>query len=208
MNKNLYGLLAKYPDAGKVKTRLASDVGAEGAAEIYRMIAERVFVNTSPAGADFDRVIFYSPPQAKSRFEKWLPAVKLILQKGRDIGEIMQNAIEDLFSSGAARVVLTGADIPDMDTDVIEDAFSRLEDADIVIGPAEDGGYYLIGMKALHPEIFRGISWSTEKVFEETVRIIERVRLSYSTVRTLSDVDRKEDIAGLLASSLDVNRKA
>ncbi len=199
MNKNIYGLLVKYPEAGRVKTRLALDIGAEGAAEIYRMIAERVFANTYPlAGADFERVIFYSPQEAKVRFEQWLSGARLILQNGRDIGEIMQNALKTLVESeGAAKAVLTGADIPDINRDVIKDAFLRLDDADVVIGPAEDGGYYLIGMKAVHPEIFKGISWSTEKVFDETVGIIERMRLSYSMVKKLSDVDRKEDIAGL-----------
>lgn len=198
VNKNLYGLLAKYPEAGKVKTRLASDIGAEGAAEIYRVIAERVFVSTSPvADADFGRVIFYSPLEAKARFEQWLTGEKLILQKGGDIGEIMCNAIKDLLEAGASKAVITGVDIPDINSDVIRDAFLRLENADVVIGPAEDGGYYLIGMKAMHPVIFKGISWSTEKVFEETVRIIESMRLSYSTVKKLSDVDRKEDITGI-----------
>src|SRR5512135_2282595 len=124
MNKNLYGLLAKYPEPGKVKTRLALDIGAEGAAGIYRTIAERVFIKTSPlAGTDFERVIFYSPSGAKARFEQWLPGEKLLLQNGRDIGEIMWNAIKDLFESGATKAVLTGVDIPDINRDVIEDAF-------------------------------------------------------------------------------------
>jgi len=193
--KNLFGLLARYPEAGKVKTRLALDVGGEGAARVYKIIAERVFSNTFPdSDSDFGRMIFYSPPGEKSRFESWVPGVELLPQRGRDIGEIMINALQDLFDLGASKAVITGVDIPDLNRTTISDAFLKLEHADVVIGPAEDGGYYLIGMKAEYPEIFQGISWSTGNVFIETVRAIERMGLSYSTVKTLSDVDRIEDI--------------
>ncbi len=195
VNKNHYGLLAKYPKAGKVKTRLARDIGAEGAEEIYRTIAERVFSNTSPAAGDyFERLVFYSPPEAKAGFEQWVPGEKLLPQRGGDIGEIMWNAIRDLFESGAEKAVISGADVPDINRDIIKEAFLKLEDSDVVIGPAEDGGYYLIGVKALYSEIFEGIPWSTKKVFEETVKIIERIGLRYSTLSTLYDVDRREDI--------------
>ena len=193
--KNLFGLLAKYPEAGKVKTRLARDIGSEGAARIYRIIAERIFHNTFPDKDDgFGRIFFFSPQADARRFESWIPGEKLLPQRGRDIGDIMWNALKDLFDSGASKAVIAGVDIPDLDKTIIRDAFLKLEDVDVVIGPAEDGGYYLIGMKAEHPEIFQGISWSTGKVFDETVRTIERMGLSYSTVKTLSDVDRIEDI--------------
>jgi len=196
MMRNLFGLLAKYPEAGKVKTRLARDIGAEGAAKMYKIIAERVFRDTSPErDSDFERVIFYSPPEDKGRFESWIPGEKLLSQRGRAIGDIMGNALKDLLESGASKAVITGVDIPGLNRDIIKYAFLKLDNADLVIGPAEDGGYYLVGMKAAHPEIFRGISWSTGKVFDETICIIEKMGLRYSTVRTLTDVDRIEDIA-------------
>jgi len=195
MMKNLFGLLAKYPETGKVKTRLARQIGKEGAAGIYRVIAERIFRNTSPdKDSDFGRMLFYSPPGDKGRFESWVPCVELLPQRGRDVGEIMANALKDLFDRGASSAVITGVDIPDLNRTIISDAFLELEHADVVIGPAEDGGYYLIGMKAEYPAIFQGISWSTGDVFDETVRTIKRMGLSYSTVKTLSDVDRIEDI--------------
>jgi rSAM/selenodomain-associated transferase 1 len=193
--ENFLGLLAKYPEAGKVKTRLARDIGAEGAARIYKIVAERVFRDTSPdRDSDFDRIIFYSPPEDKGRFESWIPGGRLLPQRGRDMGDIMRNALRDLLESGASKAVITGADILDLNRTVIGDAFLRLKSADVVIGPAEDGGYYLIGMKDLHEQVFEGIAWSTDKVFADTVCIIERLGLSYSTVTTLSDVDRIEDI--------------
>jgi rSAM/selenodomain-associated transferase 1 len=193
--KNLFGLLAKYPEPGKVKTRLARHIGGEGAARVYKIIAEHVFRDTSPdRDAGFGRMIFYSPPGDEGRFESWIPGEGLLPQRGRDIGEIMENALQDLFDRGASKAVITGVDIPDLNRTIISDAFLKLENADVVIGPAEDGGYYLIGMKTEYPEIFQGISWSTGKVFDETVRIIERMGLSYSTVKMLSDVDRIGDI--------------
>lgn len=197
MKRNLFGLLAKYPEAGKVKTRLARDIGAEGAAGIYKIIAERVFRDTSPdRDSDFERTIFFSPPEDKGRFESWIPGERLLPQKGREIGDIMRNVLKDLFGSGASKAVITGVDIPGLNGDIIKDAFLKLDNCDVVIGPAEDGGYYLIGMRAAHAEIFRGISWSTGKVFDETVCIIVKMGLSYSTVKMLSDVDRIEDLIG------------
>jgi rSAM/selenodomain-associated transferase 1 len=196
VTKNLFGLLAKYPEAGKVKTRLAQEVGARNAASIYKAIAERVFIETSPdGGSGFERTVFYAPSEDGSRFESWMPGETLHAQRGGDIGEIMSNALKDLFEAGAIRAVITGADIPGLNREIIKEAFLRLDDADVVIGPAEDGGYYLIGMKAEYPEIFRGISWSTGKVFDETLRIIEKMGLTYLTVRVLSDLDRIGDIA-------------
>ncbi len=195
MIKNLFGLLAKYPEKGKVKSRLAAQMGGEAAARIYRIIAERVFSNTFPDGdSDFCRMIFYSPPQDEDRFESWVPGNVFLPQRGEDIGEIMGNALQDLLKLGASKAVITGADIPELNKTIISGAFYELEHADVVIGPAEDGGYYLIGMKAEYPEIFRGISWSTGEVFAETIRAVENLGLSYSTVKMLSDVDRIGDI--------------
>jgi len=194
MKKNVLGLLAKYPAPGIVKTRLARDIGVKDAAEVYRSIAEKVFKQTVPVGGSYERVVFYTPRSRRDDFEKWLPGERLRAQNGTELGDIMANALRDLLSDGAAKAVIAGVDIPDLGEGVVRDAFAILEDADIVIGPAIDGGYYLIGMKALHDEIFRGISWSTARVFQETIRIIDALGLSYSTVRTLSDVDRVADI--------------
>ncbi|MGE5299708.1 MAG: TIGR04282 family arsenosugar biosynthesis glycosyltransferase [Acidobacteriota bacterium] len=194
MKKNVLGLLAKYPAPGIVKTRLARDIGVKDAAEVYRSIAEKVFKQTVPIGGSYERVVFYTPLSSRGDFEKWLPGERLLAQNGTELGDIMANALRDILSDGAAKAVITGVDIPDLGEGIVRDAFARLEDADIVIGPAIDGGYYLIGMKARHDEIFRGISWSTARVFHETIRIIDALGLSYSTVRTLSDVDRVADI--------------
>jgi rSAM/selenodomain-associated transferase 1 len=194
VTKKIFGLVAKFPEPGRVKTRLARDIGFEDAAKVYKTIAEGVFRKTRSETTDYERVIFYSPAEMRLSFEEWLPGETLMPQRGGDVGEVMQNALEEMFASGAEKTVLSGVDIPDLNRDIIIDAFSRLDNADIVIGPAEDGGYYLIGMKSLHREVFRKIPWGTDAVFAETISVIKEIGLKYEAVDKLFDVDRLEDL--------------
>ncbi|MBI5848910.1 MAG: TIGR04282 family arsenosugar biosynthesis glycosyltransferase [Nitrospirae bacterium] len=195
MNRNVYGIMIKYPEPGRVKTRLARDVGHKKAAEIYRDITELVIINTLPVGQNYRRIILYDPPERLGDFEQWLPGNHFVLQQGNDIGERMDNAIRELLTHGAERAVLTGADIPGLNSDVIAGAFTALDHADLVIGPAKDGGYYLIGMKKPHPEIFLNITWSTAEVLEQTVGVIEELHLTVAYTPVLADTDRVEDLA-------------
>jgi rSAM/selenodomain-associated transferase 1 len=190
---NLYGIMIKYPEPGRVKTRLAKDIGVDAAAVVCRQLAERVMENTLPLSDEVSRVIFYDPPGRLRDFEAWFPDGHFVAQRGNDVGERMDNAIRDLLSQGAEKAVITGADIPDLNAEIIIQAFAALDHADIVIGPARDGGYYLIGMKSPHPEIFRNIPWSTGKVYQESVGIMNQMGLIYRTVTTLSDLDTIED---------------
>jgi uncharacterized protein len=191
---NILGVFAKYPEPGKVKTRLARDIGSTGAMRVYKTIAEMVLRRTAPDKGDYGRIVFYSPSAMKGRFEEWLPGERLLPQRGRDIGEKMKNALMDLFTFGARKAAVVGVDLPDLDRDIIKRSFLELDSADIVIGPALDGGYYLIGMKMLFPELFRGIPWSSDKVFEETIETIHKLGLNYSVIGPLSDVDTVEDL--------------
>jgi rSAM/selenodomain-associated transferase 1 len=190
---NLLGLMLKFPEPGKVKTRLGKDIGPEAASSFYRQIAEHVINRTAPKETGYKRIIFYTPEKKRPEFEKWLTGETLNVQKGRDIGERMHNALEEMFEMGAEKAVVIGTDIPGLVKEIIDRAFFSLENADVVIGPAMDGGYYLIGMKSPHPELFSGITWSTEDVFKETVHRIEKNRLQFEVVDTLFDVDRLED---------------
>lgn len=193
-SRNLYGILVKFPEPGRVKTRLASEIGPEEAAGVYRLIVERTMKNTRPSGSEYERVLFYAPSDRLDRFSIWFPGERLLPQRGSDIGEIMANTLADLFREGAEKAVITGSDIPLLGTDVIRQAFYALEGTDIVIGPATDGGYYLIGMKSLHEGLFRGIPWGTGTVFRETVSAAAKMHLSWKAVVTLPDVDTKEDL--------------
>jgi len=194
MNRNMYGIMIKYPEPGRVKTRLAKDIGDSRAAAVYRQVVELIMTNTSPSGQEYGRVVLYDPSERLSDFEQWLPGHDFMLQLGHDVGERMDNAIRDLLAQGAEKVVLTGADIPALNAAIITRAFAALDHADVVIGPAADGGYYLIGMKEPHREIFQSIPWSTEKVFEVTVSRIRASELSCSQIVTLFDIDRVEDL--------------
>jgi uncharacterized protein len=126
-------------------------------------------------------------------FEKWLNNEVLRVQRGNDIGERMANALEEMFQMGAEKAIVVGADIPGLHRGIIDLAFTELDRADIVVGPARDGGYYLIGMKSVHPEIFLDIGWGTKDVFEKSVLNIEKMGLRYSLVETLFDVDGLDD---------------
>lgn len=194
MNKNLYGMLVKFPEPGRVKSRLATEIGAEQAASTYACIVEQLLVATRPLeGQDYGRVVIYSPADKRTAFTHWCPHESLLPQRGDDIGRIMANALEDFFESGASRAVLTGSDIPRLDREVIQQAFRALDEVDVVLGPAVDGGYYLIGMKALHQEIFTNIAWGTKGVLAETVDAIRQAGLTFKTVATLEDLDTLED---------------
>lgn len=198
MIKNLFGIFIKFPEPGKVKTRLAKDLGNKKAADIYRQVVELILKNTSPFDHAYDRIVFYDPVARQKDFAEWLPEEQLILQQGSDVGARMHNAIRVLLDRGGEKVVLTGADIPDLSGRIIESAFQELTRADIVIGPARDGGYYLIGMKSPHAEIFRNIPWSTGRVFEETMRRIAKLQLGCAGVTALSDLDTADDYHRLL----------
>jgi len=198
MNRNLFGIFLKYPEPGKVKTRLAKDAGNEKAAEIYQQVAEMIMKNTLRGDQNYRRIVLYDPPERLSDFEQWLGKEQFIPQQGRDVGEKMERAIRELLALGAEKAVLTGADIPDLNSDIITQAFAALDDADIVIGPANDGGYYLIGMKAPHPDIFQEIPWSTPRVYKETISVLGQLHLRYRCVETLSDLDTTADYSRFL----------
>ncbi len=195
---NLYGIMMKFPEPGAVKTRLANAIGEAEAADAYREVAERVMLNTSPQNAGYERRVFYSPAGKLGEFSGWLPGEELLPQTGCGLGEIMSNALAALLSSGAAKAIITGADIPGLGREVIMRAFVALGNSDVVLGPASDGGYYLIGMTAPHPEIFQGIEWGAPTVCSETIGLIVRAGLSHATVDTLSDLDTYEDYLRLI----------
>jgi uncharacterized protein len=193
-HKNILGLTLKYPEVGLVKTRLARDIGDHAACEIYRTMAEKIFAETSPDAGSYERMIFYSPASSEQKVSNWLPGVRVAPQRGADIGEIMDNAFCDMFEAGAQRAVVTGVDIPGLNSRIVNLAFQELGHADVVVGPATDGGYYLIGMRSRMPDIFRDIHWSTSKVFRETMLVIGSRKLRVRTVAAMSDVDTLDDL--------------
>jgi len=197
-------LFVKSPEKGKVKSRLASATGDETALHIYRSFVLDI-VDMLKNRARPPTICFY-PHDAEETVVNWLGRnFSYLPQRGEDLGERMENAFADSFSGGAAKVVLIGSDIPDLTTAVIDESFSCLEQDDAVIGPASDGGYYLIGFRKnsfLH-DIFRGIFWGAGSVFRETMRIFAGSGLHVHVLPEWNDVDTLDDLRSLFARNTD-----
>lgn len=188
-------VFAKPPVPGKAKTRLAADVGDDEAVRIYRALGRAVV--DAVRGGPWKVVAWVDPctDDALERVRAWFEPEGLIfrLQEGGTLGERMANALADaLIDRGMACVV--GTDIPGIDRATIAEVFRRLGTADVVIGPATDGGYYLIGMRRVEPALFQGIEWSTSSVLASTLASADALGLSVSLLEPLSDVDYLSDV--------------
>jgi rSAM/selenodomain-associated transferase 1 len=188
-------VFAKYPEPGKVKTRLAKDIGKEEAARIYSGMAETIIHNLSKS-SKYKTIIFFDPPERKTDFENWLQnnGYNLLPQDGKSLGEKMANAFIKAFSLGAKKVVIIGTDCIEVSDDIISQAFDTLHRVDVVLGPAEDGGYYLLGLKGPISEIFNDIHWSTSNVLNQTLKKLEGKGLKFELLKTLRDIDTISDV--------------
>ena len=162
-------VFVKEPRPGGVKTRLAAAVGPEAAAELYRALAESVLEATTPVPGEYERLVFFDPPEARRALREWLPGVSLRAQARGELGERLADAFARAFGRGATRVAIVGSDAPGLTRETALQALEALTEADVVLGPAEDGGYYLIALRAPHPELVRGIDWSTPAVLRQTL---------------------------------------
>lgn len=193
-------VFAKEPRPGQVKTRLARSVGAAEAAAIYRRMALAI-IGTLRDGP-WSTTIRYAPDTAIEAIRSWLGDDRLsfIPQGPGDLGSRMRRAVRAALEAGGEghRVCVIGTDAPDVDRPLVERAFALLEQgSDVVLGPAEDGGYYLIGLAEDHPELFRDIAWSTPDVLESTRERIRRTGLEWSELPVLADVDDLADLERL-----------
>lgn len=193
MNEGKLIILLKNPEVGHVKTRLSRQIGEEAALAVYyRLISmTREAVGSVPQ----DKAVFYS--RYVDREDNWdNEAYSKYLQQGDDVGERMYHAIATVLGEGYQKAVLIGTDIYGLTPEVLENAFRLLDDHDVVIGPAQDGGYYLIGMKKAEPSLFDLKYWSTADVFSETIRRVEQAGLTYARTRLLKDIDEAGDLEG------------
>jgi uncharacterized protein len=196
-------LFVKYPQAGEVKTRLGRWYGAEFAAGLYR---EFIFdILDTLAGGAYRLQIHFAPPEKETPIKNLLgQQYEYRQQCGSNLGERMKNAFAACFAEGFQSAVLIGSDFPDLPRKIIDEAFALLEgENDTVIGPAVDGGYYLIGLESgtFLPEIFYGISWGTNLVLQETLNILHSRGGSIQLVQPWRDVDTPDDLANLAAAS-------
>lgn len=182
-------IFTRNPELGKVKTRLAKTVGDESALKIYQFLLKHTAAITQ--NLHVDKYVFYS--ETIHRDDLWNPDIfRKKLQRGDDLGQRMENAFVELFAMGYEKVVIVGSDIYELSQQDIEQAFNTLETTQIVLGPATDGGYYLLGMKDLHPKIFRKKNWGTDSVLRDTLRDVKTVK--YVLLAEKNDVDYFEDI--------------
>ena len=190
-------IMTKYPKPGKTKTRLIPALGSQGAADLHRQLG----LNTVAVGAEFDPEIRYAGGSV-DLMRDWLGDFQFVAQGNGDLGDRMSRAFADGFANdvmgGCDRIVMIGTDCPGIDAALIQTAFAMLLTTDLVLGPATDGGYYLIGLRSFHPQLFKTIVWSTETVLSKTLTIANQNKISCQLLPMLSDVDRPEDLALLL----------
>ncbi|MDG5490243.1 TIGR04282 family arsenosugar biosynthesis glycosyltransferase [Psychroserpens sp. SPM9] len=187
--KNALIIFTRNPELGKCKTRLAQTLGDVAALHIYKYLLQHTanVAKTVKSG----RYVFYS--ETINDNDIWSSDYfSKKQQKGKDLGERMHHAFNELLDSGYEKVIIIGSDLLDLNAAIIEQAFLELEANDVVIGPALDGGYYLLGMKTLHPELFKNKAWGTETVRRDTLKNLQNSKVFL--LKELNDIDTFEDM--------------
>lgn len=181
----------KPPEIGKVKTRLAADIGNDNAFAIYEKLLQHTIHVLN--GVNSFRYIYIAN---SASLDIALPprSYEAKLQEGNDLGEKMKNAFEHAFDDGKTEVLIIGSDNIQITPRLIEEAFDALLSNDLVIGPANDGGYYLLGMNESLPSLFKDIPWSTENVYERTMKKADELDLKVKKLMKLADIDHWSDV--------------
>ncbi|MES2765786.1 MAG: TIGR04282 family arsenosugar biosynthesis glycosyltransferase [Bacteroidota bacterium] len=199
MNKNHLIIFAKYPREGSVKKRLAEKIGTKKATDFYRACAEHTFSEAEKFG-DCTIHIFYANESDDKDIRTWTKGHFFYkVQAEGDVGMRMTDAFREvlktkLLKKDAKNIIIIGTDTPDISSEILQDAFKKLAENEVVIGPARNGGYYLLGMKKLHEELFRNIEWHTDSVFKTTMDIAQASNLSVAVLDELNDVDTEADV--------------
>ncbi len=188
-------IFGRYPSPGSTKTRLIPALGPLGAANLQRCLTEKILIAARTFAARHEIAIeccFEGGNPQKIR--RWLgPVPRVTFQDGGDLGRRMRGAIFNAFHEGCGRVVLVGTDIPDLNPQVLAEAFEALPAHDAVVGPSADGGYWLMGLKR-PVDLFRNIDWGSPQVFARTMAQVRRKGLTFKTLESLSDLDSPEDL--------------
>ena len=190
-NRPLLLIFYRNPELGKVKTRLAKTVGNEKALKIYQQLAEHTRQITRSLKCD--KAVYYSHTVEKQ--DVWPNNIfQKRVQQGADLGEKMQHAFAEGFASNYGPICVIGTDCLELTAEIIDQAFHELRHHDAVIGPARDGGYYLLGMKKLYPILFENKTWSTDSVCSDTLADFGNLRVTHYALPTLTDVDEEKDL--------------
>lgn len=177
---------------GKVKTRLAATVGNQQAMEIYRELVTFTLKQASDV-TDADVWLFFSESieEVEEKFQQHITAK--MVQEGSDLGKRMHQAFETIFGMAYKKAILIGTDCPEISPEILGAALDSLQNNEAVIGPALDGGYYLVGLKSTQPHLFEHMPWSTENVFPMTLQKLNQLKIAHFLLPALSDIDTEED---------------
>ena len=188
-NKNLLLIFTRNPELGKVKTRLAKTIGNKAALNIYAFLLHKTEKISRKVNAD--KAVFYSVKIREN--DIWNESVfQKYQQEGNDLGARMQHAFQKGFDAGYEKIIIIGSDLYDITTQDIDLAFDELTNNDVVIGPAEDGGYYLLGLQEMITPIFNNKEWGTSTVREETLKNLTNKKVKLLDLK--NDIDVYEDI--------------
>ncbi len=191
-------LFVKSPEEAGVKTRLAKEIGPGFVETLYRNFVLDLLETLKKS--KWQIIIHFHPPESGKAISSWLGKNYLYApQNGGDLGERMKNSFKDAFASGFSKAVIIGSDMPDLELPVLNEAFIALDSDDVVIGPAVDGGYYLMGFRqpCFLPKVFEGISWGTDSVFRDTMKILGKKKCRVNMLPELRDVDTVDDLRAL-----------
>lgn len=184
-------VFVRHPELGKVKTRLAKAIGDEKALQVYQLLLAHT--NQITINLNCQKFIFYT--ESIEVNDTWSNEIYIKKkQTGTDLGKRMHNAFKQLFEQNFKKVLIIGSDCYQLKKDMIKEAFQLLNQNEIVIGPTFDGGYYLLGMNHLVPELFANKFWSTDQVFKQTLLDIQNLNLSFAQLQYLHDVDEAADL--------------
>ena len=187
-------IFVRNPELGKVKTRLAKTMGDQEALKVYKFLLQ----HTKEIISQLNLPIFIYYSELIDQFDIWKgEQYHSKIQSGNDLGEKMYNAFSEVLAEKYSKVVIIGSDCYELSTEIIKKGFDKLDNCDVVIGPAKDGGYYLLGLKTPILELFEKKQWSSSTVFEDTVHDINRLHLSAAYLPLLTDIDEEKDITFL-----------
>jgi uncharacterized protein len=185
-------IFTRYPEPGKTKTRLIPALGEEGAAQLHRRMAEHMVQQARLLSCTIE--VWYVGG-TEELMQDWLGEGLLYREQPvGDLGDRMCGAFRSAFDQGYQSVMIVGTDCPGLTTDFLAQGFAALQNQVVIIGPAIDGGYYLIGLQRLVPELFQGVAWSTSSVFSETLAIAQQLQLPTYLLPPLSDIDLPDDL--------------
>ncbi len=209
-------VFAKEPSPGQVKTRLAAIIGDDRAARIYSAFIRLVLQRCVSPGGEWQTVVSLAPDDATQRAHEFLPGdIALRPQGSGDLGERLKRALTISWQAGMRQIIMIGSDCPLLSAADIVDAFALLERGDAVIGPAVDGGYYLIGFNTQRCEplsdvlaVFDGIDWSTNRVYEQTIAQLKHNGHTYTELPAKCDVDTYDDLVAVWNMADDDVRKS